>query len=235
MPAVIGLSKTFPVTSVRGISKGDLILASIDAASPCQIFQVSADSGGSSIVARDDDASGWNQTGFPTMNFVDGSNLLNLGSLSDVTYSVSALGTLQSNTFILGANSAPGYTGPVDIFDHIVNMQAYYGKDTDANGSVDLWDAVTPSTNAGWKTVIAVRIAVVSQSDQFEKADSLGRFVTQAQPLWDVGVNSVIAGATACGTSKCLSIKVDHLENWRNYRYKVVDTVVPLRNMIWRS
>ena len=39
----------------------------------------------------------------------------------------------------------------------------------------------------------------------------------------------------ACGTSKCLKLKIDTLPNWKRYRYRVFDTVIPLRNMLWNS
>ena len=105
-----------------------------------------------------------------------------------------------------------------------------YGKDTNADGSVDTWDNVTPATPAQWLQVLAVRVAVVARSAQYEKEE-----VTSTNPLWDVGTAIAIAGTATCGTSKCLSLKVDSLTDWKHYRYKVFDTVIPLRNMLWNS
>jgi type IV pilus assembly protein PilW len=133
---------------------------------------------------------------------------------------------------VLDANSAPTYTGPIDLFANVVNLQAYYGKDTGfpANGAIDSWDTTTPTTNAGWRQVRAVRVAVASRSVQYEKEE-----VTATNPLWDVGADSVILGAASCGASKCLELKVDQLADWKHYRYKVFDTIVPLRNMLWNN
>jgi type IV pilus assembly protein PilW len=74
-------------------------------------------------------------------------------------------------------------------------------------------------------------VAVVSRSSQFEKED-----VTHDNLRWDVGNGIAVTGAATCGTSKCLSVKIDHLgDDWKRYRYRLFETIVPLRNMIWNS
>jgi type IV pilus assembly protein PilW len=89
---------------------------------------------------------------------------------------------------------------------------------------------VTPTTNAGWLQVISVRVVVVARSEQFEKED-----VTPANLSWDVGTTPPTTGAATCGASECLTLEVDHLTDWKRYRYKQFETVIPLRNMLWRS
>jgi type IV pilus assembly protein PilW len=59
--------------------------------------------------------------------------------------------------------------------------------------------------------------------------------VTNAAPKWDVGTAITVAGAATCGASKCLNIKVDHLTDWQRYRYRLFDTVIPLKNMMWNN
>lgn len=227
-PASASFNTAFPVASVRGIANGDLMVAITDSTVNCQVFQVTADPGG--LYQADRGVSNWNLAGFPSSTYGDGTYLINLGRLSDITYTVSALGTLQANTFALSATSVPSYSGAADIFGNTVNLQAYYGKDTDGDGAIDTWDVVLPTSNALWKQVLAVRVAIVSRSNQYEKEE-----VTQANLLWDVGANSTIAGAATCGSSKCLTLKIDGLADWKHYRYKLVDSVIPLRNMIWMS
>ena len=79
--------------------------------------------------------------------------------------------------------------------------------------------------------VLALRVAVVARSDQYEKEN-----VTFNNPSWDVGTEVAASlGAVACGISMCLPLKVDSLPDWQHYRYKVFDTVIPLRNMLWNS
>jgi len=103
--------------------------------------------------------------------------------------------------------------------DGIVQLQAEYGKDTDGNGDVDKWDNVTPANAAEWASVIAVRIAVVARSQNPEKINPA--FVcdtTINPPQWKGNVN--------------ISLAAD--PNWQCYRYRVFETIVPIRNQIWK-
>ncbi|MDB5842278.1 MAG: type pilus assembly protein PilW [Herminiimonas sp.] len=111
--------------------------------------------------------------------------------------------------------------GATPIGDGIVALRARYGKDTDADGSIDLYDAATPTTAAGWNQVIAVRVAVVARSDKREGAQVSPSSIT----LWpDLTLPS---GALASGPSMALS------DEQRHYRYRIFQTLVPLRNRIW--
>ncbi len=226
-PAYAVGGQLIPVTASLGIKQNDLALVAIDATQPCWIFQASADPP-SAAIPRVDNAAQWNSPGTPNLAYPDGSVLINLGSFVDNTYQVVGT-TLQQTSFDLNApNSRPAR----DVQPDIVNMRALYGKDTNADGVIDAYDDVTPTTNAAWLQVIAIRLVVVARSDQFEKED-----VTPANLSWDVGATPATntADAAACGASTCLPLKVDHLTDWKRYRYKQFETVIPLRNMLWKS
>jgi len=107
-----------------------------------------------------------------------------------------------------------------DAVTNIVNLQAVYGKDTDSDGSVDTWNATAPTTQAEWEQVLAVRIAVVARSERDEKEEVTPSALA---PSWTVG-----------GTTSSLIGNLDSTTRGR-YRYRVIDTVIPLRNMIWSS
>jgi len=214
-----------PVTASLGIKKDDLAVAAIDGTQACWVFQVSANPTGESIPRANHDA-GWNLTGTPNIEYPDGSVLVNLGTLVDTTYQIVG-NSLQQVGFDL---AAPNVRPTREVQPDIVNMRALYGKDTTGDGVVDVYNDVTPTTNAGWRQVMAIRIAVVARSDQFEKED-----VTPANLVWDVGTSPPTTGAAACGASECLTLKVDHLADWKRYRYKQFETVIPLRNMLWKS
>jgi type IV pilus assembly protein PilW len=224
-PAYAAGGQAFPVTASLGIKQNDLAVVAIDATQPCWVFQATADPTSESV-PRVDDAAKWNTPGMPNLAYADGSVLINLGSLVDNTYQI-VNNTLQQQSFDL---SSPNTRPTLDVQPDIVNMRALYGKDTNGDGVVDLYDDVTPTTNATWLQVIAVRVVVVARSDQFEKED-----VTPANLSWDVGTSPPTTGAAACGTSTCLTLKVDHLTDWKRYRYKQFETVIPLRNMLWKS
>jgi len=42
-----------------------------------------------------------------------------------------------------------------------------------------------------------------------------------------------VEGALTCGPSRCITLVVNNLPDWDHYRYKVYETVVPLRNVLW--
>jgi len=236
-PAVAATSTEFPVATVRTVegpsatSPGDLMIAVANAASPCEVFHVTADPTVTPVVTRADEAAKWNPTGYPTHTYGDGNFLINMGLMVDRTFTVgTATSALRQTSLKIAADSTPSYEGPVDLFPNIVNLKALYGKDTNCDQVVDTWDNTVPTTNAQWLQVLAVRVAVVSRSAQYEKDP-----VTFANPSWDVGTAVVIPGSTTCGASKCLALKVDGPADWQHYRYKVFDTVIPLRNMLWNS
>lgn len=219
----------FPVTASLGIRMDDLALIADDPTQPCWVFQASANPTSESV-PRADNAANWNSPGMPNIPYVTGSVLINLGTLVDNTYQIVG-NTLQQVSFDL---SSPNSRPTRDVQTEIVNMRALYGKDTTLptpDGVVDLYDDVMPLNNAQWQQVIAVRIVVVARSEQFEKED-----ITPANLLWDVGSTPPTTGAVACGAgSQCLTLGIDHIPNWKRYRYKQFDTVIPLRNMLWKS
>lgn len=222
----------FSIASVRGIETGDLVVAAKSVGSPCEMFRVTGIASATRI--NKDPADPWNGPNYPANAYSDSHVLINMGAPVDVTYSIDVdSNSLRSSSLYIDAGTgAPSYdAAPVELFPNIVNLRALYGKDTDGNGSLDQWDNVTPATNADWLKVLAVRVAVVARSAQYEKEE-----VTQADLAWDVGSAVAVAGSAACGASKCLTLMVSASDaNWKHYRYRVFDTVIPLRNMLWNS
>ena len=226
----------FAVNTTMGLAEADLMLAvpaAFDASNWCSVFNVTdiGSAGGLGQIVHSSGTDGpWNpgsgQEIFPTAGYPAGSYLLNLGQLINRTYSVSAGGALRVTSF----ETASGTTTGRDLFPGIVNLQAYYGLDTDADGVVDSYTTTTPTTNALWRQVVAVRIALVARSGELEKEE-----VTSADPQWDVGSAVPVAGSTTCGSSKCVTLKVSHLADWKRYRYRIHDVIVPMRNMLWHA
>jgi type IV pilus assembly protein PilW len=233
-------SNYFEVTSSFGAVVGNMMIAvpKIQGASVgCSLFSVTNDAsaaattlGPTRVPHAATAASKWNQNSiFPTGGYMSGSYLLNMGAMVYRTYSVSSANSLQ----MVERSPADGTLTdpPLELYPQVVNLQAMYGKDTNGDGVVDTYDNVTPTTNAGWLQVLAIRIAVVARSNQYEKD-----IVTASAPQWDVGANATIAGTTTChGASKCLALKVSQIPDWQHYRFKVYDTIVPLRNVLWNS
>jgi hypothetical protein len=158
----------------------------------------------------------------------DGPNayLVNLGRPIDFVYRSYSLNTNGLEVRIFDATN--GSAASQDLYAGIVNLQAVYGKALGTNPSqVTAWNSADPALDVtdsasntinGWSRVVAVRLALVARSQQYEKSE-----VTTALPTWRPnGVDPV-------------AIKVDGNGDWKHYRYKVYETVVPLRNMIWQS
>jgi len=115
--------------------------------------------------------------------------------------------------------SAPS-TAVTTVYDGIVQLQAQYGRDTNNDGIIDVFDEFVPATAADWETILAVRIGIVSRSGLYEKTE-VGPATIKLWP--DSAVAPTTVGPVWTLTS-----------DERHYRYKVFQTVVPIRNMIWR-
>jgi type IV pilus assembly protein PilW len=243
-PATTGTKLIFPAITNVGFEgqaldasgivtgAGDLVVAATDAGVDCEMFEVTGKGKPADTnIPRADAASRWNATGFPAGIYNAGALLLNMGRPVDVAYSVVNNSLRMKALHIDAATGAPSYdASPVELFPDIVQLQALYGKDTNADGKIDQWDNATPTTNAGWRQIVAVRVALLARSSQYERDE-----VTTANPQWDLGTAASAPDATTCGSSKCLKLKIDSLDDWKHYRYRVFETVIPLRNMLWNS
>ena len=105
----------------------------------------------------------------------------------------------------------------VPIGSNVVSLRAQYGRDTAAAGAmdgiVDVYDQTTPASACDWVRVSAIRLTIVTRSVQ------PAALATTAAPQWDGSANAPIV---LSGNS-----------SWQNYRYKMFQTVVPVRNIAW--
>jgi type IV pilus assembly protein PilW len=132
-----------------------------------------------------------------------------------------------------------------DIMDNIFDLQAQYGLDTSTppDGVVDVWTKcitfpscppTAPSNENEWVRAIAVRLAVLARSDELVKPATAGTCdatTTANRPTWsgavvDATTNPVAAPFTTLDKPGVLP---------SCYKYRVFETVVPLRNMLWRQ
>jgi type IV pilus assembly protein PilW len=114
----------------------------------------------------------------------------------------------------------------VPIANNVISMRAQYGVDTTTtmDAVVDTYNQTTPTTMCGWARVSAFRLALVARNSEYNKTNPDGTDVTSAAPTWD----------GSSGAAIDLSKKPDGTANpdWNHYRYKVFQTVVPMRNMV---
>jgi len=118
-----------------------------------------------------------------------------------------------------------------EIAEGIINLQAEYGVDsnndnliTDGSGTPATPDEWTTTTPTDWTKVRAIRVALLARSRQFERNP-----VTTTAPSWARGAFIM---TNLDGSAQATS-PANPADNWRNYRYRVYEKVIPLRNMIW--
>ena len=236
---------SFTVNSSTGVSNGDTMMAipgTWSSSNWCTVFQVAGSGANvlsSTVVPNVTVTAGWNPAStaslMPTTGYpADTSYLVNLGSIVLREY------TVASENLVMRELQATGTWGADQVLaSGIVALRVMYGKDTSApkDGVVDQFDTTTPTTADDWSRVLSVRIAVVARSEIREKVE-----VTIADPVWDVGTATTVSGTAACSTGssrQCLTLTIPKPNatdtEWQHYRYKVYDTVVPLRNVVWSA
>lgn len=224
----------FTVESAFGATVGDLLVAMpLDiAVTECQIFQVSGSPVNNKIPHAVSSTSPWNAGGASAGTFPINSYLFNMGALSMQEFSVNKL----TRSLQVRQLTSLGTVGDAqDVQPQVVMLKALYGKATVGATVVDTYDTDTPTTNAGWAQVRSIRVLIVARSAQPARTDEADP--TPATLEWDVGTDTV-AGSAKCQTNdrKCISIDLSPLgTDYRRYRYKLYDTVIPLRNMLWKA
>jgi type IV pilus assembly protein PilW len=129
--------------------------------------------------------------------------------------------------------------------EQIVHFKAEYGMDDGKdNGSVvravfaaddnvvDNFTTVSPANPADWARVRSVRLAIVSRTNIIEKPIS----GTACDATPDFGLpNYPVRWARGPDAPAGRLIDVRTTPNWRCFKYRVYETTVPLRNMLWRQ
>lgn len=179
----------------------------------CAMTSVTAVAGATTVTLADITATGV------------GANLACLGSTwNEIAYAVNN-GTLERS-------GNPSVSG-------IVSLQAQYGvaaaglpnTDPDFNKVVQWVDATgawAAPTIADRNRIKAIRVAVVARNSQLEKED-----VTEACSSTSSSTPTGLCAWAGSGTSPAPVIDLTADADWQRYRYRVYETIIPLRNMIW--
>ena len=110
------------------------------------------------------------------------------------------------------------------LADGVVALYAVYGVDTDSNGTADTWIdpgatdyaiATLMQNPDRMRHVVAARVVLVMRGSLFEKEAVTGETLT-------------IFGDLAADRRRTLTIAAGD----RNFRHRVIDTTIPLRNML---
>ncbi|MDP9601825.1 UNVERIFIED_ORG: type IV pilus assembly protein PilW [Variovorax paradoxus] len=133
----------------------------------------------------------------------------------------------------------------VPVASNIVSLRAQYGRDTTAtslSGAVGQYDQITPGKDDGlgfpvqcsWARTLAVRVAIVARSGQFTKYDAASGEApsTSKAPVW---AGSVADTKSVPSNPTAVTFDLSSNAEWKNYRYKKLETTVPIRNMVWQG
>lgn len=163
-----------------------------------------------------------------------GANLACLGSWNEVTYAVNPATRNLERTVRVTGGAAPGVSTTPNTVG-IVNIQAQYGVSAAANSNqVTSW---VDATGATWAAPVvadrnrikAVRVAVIARNDKLEPqaVTAACTSTTAATP----GGLCAWAGSAA-NPAPAVDLSPGNAE-WNRFRYRVFETIIPLRNIIW--
>jgi type IV pilus assembly protein PilW len=230
-------TKSYPITTAKSFVTGDYVVAQpVARPTPCDLAldKVTAVSGTTLAVTPG------NATGLAL-----GSMIYNLGQALIVRAYAVRNGNLTVCDYTANNCGDKSYAGAtpdpkvwVPIAPNIAGLRAQYGRDTSgvssnkSSGIVDTYDQITPGSTAdksglavqcAWARTLALRLALVARSGQYTKYDAAGGEApsTSTAPTW--------AGTTSA------PIDLSGITDWKNYRYKTLQTTVPVRNLVWQG
>nr|WP_217345704.1 PilW family protein [Noviherbaspirillum sp. L7-7A]MBV0880024.1 PilW family protein [Noviherbaspirillum sp. L7-7A] len=222
--ALTASSSDIGLSSTQGMRRGD-ILGLREAGKPCTLARIiSVDSAlrvSHTILAP--------QAGLAS-DYSTLATAFNLGRLSQVSYAIVS-GELRRSSGDHAGNNPLVQT----LAGNIVSLKAQYGFDTRTMIAsvplVTLWSASmvdadgsgTAGDSGDWQRIAGIRIAVVARSPNREA--SACDATAANLPGWQA--------PDSAGTLVRTDISLTHVPDWRCYRYRSYETVVPLRNVIW--
>lgn len=199
---------TYSVVTPTAFRSGDMVVARPpDRAAPCDltmepVFKVISPSPPNVIVS----------TG--SASDVTNGRLFNLGQSPRILAYAIRNGNLTQCDYIVNDCAGVEQTGNqavwVPVASGIVSLRAQYG--TSAGGIV-AFSHGAPAACSDWMQIKLARLALVARSQQYEK-----NAVTSAPPEW-------------AGNDEA-PLSLDSDPAWGHYRYRMFQTVVPIRNLL---
>ncbi|WP_374518284.1 PilW family protein [Undibacterium squillarum] len=160
-------------------------------------------------------------------NAAIGASVACMGNFTEFRFATTALQKLTENQR--------------EIASDVVSLQAQYGLANDVNSNqITSWvnasgndwsyTATTP-TLANRNRIRAIRVALIVRSGQAEREEIPE--VVSCSSLTAAKPSGICAWAgTAADPSPLMNLALQD-PDWRRYRYRVFETIIPLRNVIW--
>jgi type IV pilus assembly protein PilW len=230
-PMASATGTAFVVSTADYFVAGDWVIASpLTRSTTCSLFMGTVSSVSSSIELATTVNSAATSVG------ADGV-LYDLGSTPSIKAWAVRDGRLTVCDFLLYNCGRSSYVSDqtiwVPVVSRIVSLRAQYARDTSGisgatskmTGVADAYDQITPGGSSDtasipvyckWARVIGLRFAVVGRSQHTDKT------YTASNPSWS-GDSPTAIDLSASGST------------WAQYRYRLMETTMPLRNIIWQG
>jgi len=224
--AMSGADADLDMFDVLGFNTGDIFLISdstnlSSGTHGCTLMQVSAVNLTTSRIEHDTSSDfPYNPSGgFTGIMYPKDSLVFNLGQPSVKRYAIASNSLQVTSYFSTDAATSKPLFDPTArvLYEQIVNMQAEYGKDNNDDGIVDTYNKTPPVTSTDWIQVLTIRLGLLVRSKDQEKPVNGVCEATTALPTWTGGTFSIPGGVPSC------------------FKYRVYETIIPMRNMIWRE
>jgi type IV pilus assembly protein PilW len=228
-------SAVLNVSSTAGFFSDDVILVVDKISGVCTVMKLTQVQAQSSNMQHNP---GGSQTNNPPVSYQNsnawpaypsGSQLFKIGTLLSRVYSVNSNKELSlvDNTDALLVTTA-------QLAPDIVSLKAQYGVANTGSENVSAW--VKADAASGWnvlnadkvKRIKAIRLTLVSRSTKKEATNVSFPCTNSAGTV----INS--NGPCAWSDSEPL-INLSADSSWQKYRYRIYQTIIPLRNIIWAS
>lgn len=227
-------SSELNVNNVTGFEDNDIVLA-MSASGNCTVMQVTQvqpsphnlqhNPGGTTTY--NPPPSFQNANGWP--GYVKDDKVMKIGKMLAYTYAVNASNQLTLTDLNLPIASATSVLAP-----DIVKIKAQYGIAPALSQDVNDW--VNATAASGWDTldkvkvkrIKAIRLVVVARSAKRE-----GNNVTTPCTNVSGTVNNGPCAWSDSANDPAPVIDLSSDADWQRYRYRVYQTIIPIRNIIW--
>lgn len=235
-----GSATTLTLDTSVGFLAGDLALLSQSGVTDCLLEQVSSISA-PTLTLGDTYYTAGTATTLATLASSTSTYLTPLGNaaannLQLTLYGVGANRTLYSYDLLqnLQLVQGSGNDSSQAIAEGVDQLHAIYGVDTNGDGVQDTWVdpgaagydiATVMTTPATMRKIVAVRVALVLRSEYFDR--NKGQIVSPASLTWFSGLTDS-TGTALTSLKQTVALSTDD----QQYRYRVFEFTVPLRNML---
>ena len=139
--------------------------------------------------------------------------------------------TVVNNDTLSVVDGLRGVTS--DVAEGVVTMKAAYGIDADADKHITAGEwTKAPPIGTDWRDILAIRVAVLVRSRNFEKPASgpdAQSYTAVIPPYFGGAASFVMTNVDGTPDTNVFGSP----NNWRYYRYRLYERVIPIRNMLW--